>query len=86
MTYLGRWRFQVALSNFNEVSMFSDLLSDGNGERSSIRFIMLGFFIWFILDWIYGLYSTGSYNPTYEKILLLCSVFGFKVIQKFKEL
>jgi hypothetical protein len=66
--------------------MFSDLLSDGAGERSSIRVVMLGFFIWFILDWIYGLYSAGSYNPTYEKILLLCSVFGFKVIQKFKEL
>jgi hypothetical protein len=65
--------------------MLNDLLNNGTGEKSSIRFIMLGFFIWFILDWFYGLYSTGAYNPTYEKILLLCSVFGFKVIQKFKE-
>ncbi|MHB8579324.1 MAG: hypothetical protein ACYDA4_05625 [Ignavibacteriaceae bacterium] len=77
---------QKLLKIFSSVAQTISLcISDDKGNLSSARIAMLIIVCWFIADWLLEFHSKGIYTLTWEKLTLVTSAFGLKVVQKFKE-
>lgn len=63
----------------------SEFFTESNGRLSSTRLLMVLVLILLAFDWLYAIYTIGSYVISWEKVALICAVFGLKGVSKLFE-